>query len=409
MSGSDLSPAEIQLRAMAPYFNAILGKDTPPAATQPKPDPNQVTITLGQQSLSGWLGVRITRGIERFPSDFELIMSELYPSSLSEISIIPGTPCAVYLGSQVVLTGYVDAYEAELSETEHTVRVQGRSTCEDLVDCSALFQTVQLSNQTLGQLATQLVQPFGVTVSLPDGDSATVPQFTIIVTETCYEVIERAARWNAKLVYDGTDGNLVIASVGAVTMASGFTEGVNVQRAQGLFSYAERMTKIAAISQTTGVLTNDTTNPPIVYVAVPLATDPTFPARADGTARYRPLLILAEQDMLAQDQGGLMAYRVQWEMARRIGRSQAITITCDNWRDSAGDLWAINQLAPISLPSCKVQETWIISEVTFLRDADGTRAEVTLMPSEAFEVEPIVLQPFQWQLDQNDPNPNAQS
>jgi prophage tail gpP-like protein len=112
-------------------------------------------------------------------------------------------------------------------------------------------------------------------------------------------------------------------------------------------------------------------------------------------ARYRPLLILAEQDLL---QNELMAQRIQWEMARRVGRSQAITITCDSWRDSGGTLWTPNWLAPIYLPSLKVQDVWLITEVTFLRDEQGTRAEVTLMPPAAFQVEPAVLQPFFYQI-----------
>jgi prophage tail gpP-like protein len=381
------------------YANVVSGACVMSAATV---DPNEVSITIGTQKLSGWLGVRITRGIERFPSDFELVATEHYPTSLVDIDIVPGSPCVVSLGADTVITGYVDTYSPQIAERSHEIRIQGRSKCEDLVDCSAMFQTVQLNNLTLGGLATKLAQPFGVSVSLPDGDSGTVPQFTIVVTETPYEVIERAARWNAKLVYDDPNGNLVIASVGVDSMETGFQEGVNVQRASGMFSRAERMTEIAAISQTTSVLTNDVTVVTLPLVAVPEATDTTFPGRADGLARYRPLLILAEQDLLAQ--GDLMAVRVQWEMARRIGRSQAITITCDSWRDSLGELWAPNKLATVNMPSLKIQDIWLISEVTFSRDDEGTHADVTLMPPAAFIIGPNVLQPYYWQIAQNAPN-----
>ena len=85
-------------------------------------------------------------------------------------------------------------------------------------------------------------------------------------------------------------------------------------------------------------------------------------------------------------------------MNRRVGRSQAVTIVCDSWRDGASNLWTPNWLAPISLPSLKVQATWLISKVTFLRDEQGTRAEVTLMPKEAFSAEPAVLQQYYWQI-----------
>ncbi len=398
---SDLSPAEVQLRALSVQESeAAFGTPNGPpvAAPKPPPDPNTVTITLGTMQLSGWLNVRVTRGIERFPADFDLIATELYPGSLTSIDVIPGTPCVLSLGSDAVLTGYVDTYAPALTKQQHEVHIGGRSTCEDLVDCSCLLQTVQFNNPTLGGLATKLCQPFGVTVSLPDGDTGVLPQFNIIVTETPYEVIERAARAYARLVYDDTGGNLVLASVGDNAMASGFTEGINVQAVTGTFTTQDRMTSIAAITQTTSVLTNDTSTLPLPYVGVPFATDATLPARADGNPRYRPLLILAEPDLLAQN---LIEQRIQWEMARRVGRSQAVTVVCDSWRDSNGTLWTPNWLAPVSLPSAKVQATWLITEVSFLRDEQGTRAEVTLMPPEAFAVEPAVLQQFFWQIGQS--------
>ena len=48
-----------------------------------------------------------------------------------------GLACEVRLGGEVVVTGYIDDYEPDLTETTSTICVEGRSRTGDLVDCSA--------------------------------------------------------------------------------------------------------------------------------------------------------------------------------------------------------------------------------------------------------------------------------
>jgi prophage tail gpP-like protein len=90
-------------------------------------------------------------------------------------------------------------------------------------------------------------------------------------------------------------------------------------------------------------------------------------------------------------------------MARRIGRSQALSLTVDSWRDSAGMLWTPNNLAPIYLPAAKLTPStpWLISEVSYILDLEGgTTADIVMMPPEAFTVAPSDLQLFDWQIGQ---------
>jgi prophage tail gpP-like protein len=363
------------------------------------PAGDDVSIVVGGQAISGWESVRITRGIERCPSDFDLGFTERYPKQSSDIVIVPGSPAQVRIGGDLVVTGYADRYAPAISARQHQVRVSGRSKCEDLVDSSAIFQTYQINNTTIASLAKQLCDPFGIAVSAPNGDSGVIPQFNVVLTETPYEILERVARYAAKLVYDGTDGNLIIADVGTATMASGFVQGVNVEAASATFAMDQRYTSIAPIFFSTSVLTNGVANgqADIPYIPNSSAVDNTWPKRADGKPRYRPLLIISEQAASNLD---FAKNRAAWEMARRIGRSQAVRVTCDSWRDSAGTLWAPNTFASVYLPALKVtpKEKWIIGEVSLVRDDRGQHAELLLMPKEAFVPEPIVLQPAPYQV-----------
>jgi prophage tail gpP-like protein len=80
-------------------------------------------------------------------------------------------------------------------------------------------------------------------------------------------------------------------------------------------------------------------------------------------------------------------------MARRVGRSQIITVVVDSWRDAAGNLWTPNWLIPGTLPGMKLTATsWLITNVTYTRDENGTHAELTLMPPAAMA--PMPEAPF---------------
>ncbi|WP_422449499.1 phage baseplate assembly protein, partial [Thermoanaerobacterium sp. DL9XJH110] len=39
----------------------------------------ELILTVGGRELSGWTEVRVTRGIERCPSDFQIGMTERFP------------------------------------------------------------------------------------------------------------------------------------------------------------------------------------------------------------------------------------------------------------------------------------------------------------------------------------------
>ena len=71
---------------------------------------DEVTLTLGDRIASGWTDIRISRGIERLPSDFQIAMTELYPGEDPVVVAEPGMPCVVKIGDAPVITGYVDRY-----------------------------------------------------------------------------------------------------------------------------------------------------------------------------------------------------------------------------------------------------------------------------------------------------------
>jgi prophage tail gpP-like protein len=371
-------------------------------AVSAAPPSDMVTLIVGGQSLGGWQSIRVTRSLDQVPGNFEIGLTERFPGQAAAVVVNPGDPCTLMLGSDVVIVGYIDRYNPSFSARSHQVRIFGRSKCEDLVDCSispSALNGMTMTTTSLQLLAQELASPYGITVSSLTGNNVPVAAigggpltFSAILTETPYEIIERVARYAGVLAYDGPDGNLILANVGTSTMASGFQQGVNVEAADVSFSMDERFQEYLPVLMSFNMFGSQGQGG-VTYA----------PAFDKGVPRFRQLIVVSEQFAVSQQ---FVQQRIQWEAARRAGRSQAVRLVCDSWRDQAGTLWAPNAFAPINLPALKLtpKKPWIISEMTYHRDDDGTHAELVLMPKEAFTPEPVLLGTgFFWDPDDGPP------
>ena len=368
---------------------------------------DDLLLIAGGRKIFGWESVRVTRGIERCPNDFELTMTERFPGELDFV-LKPGDLCNLYIGDPDldnqyidVLAGYVDRVAMNLSARNHTITVTGRGKCQDLVDCAAQWPSGQFSNQDVLSIATKLAAPYGIDVTGRNLviDSTTrkdvalyagtteargvlklIPKLSLSWGETIFSRIEEMARWSGCLAYEGTDGNLILSRVSIDKTGTGgrFEQGNNIETASVIYSMDQRYSKYVVRMLGTNVL-GDLGNGGDILMEV---TD-------DNVPRPRVHFIITESG----DAGGDVAkLRGIWEMKRRWGRGNQIRITTDTWRRQDGGLWEINTLVEVSLPALKVPNIpwWLITEVAFERNERGTQAHLVLMPPEAFDVEPVL-------------------
>jgi prophage tail gpP-like protein len=356
---------------------------------------DELILTVGTSSISGWQAVRVTRGIERCPSDFEIALTQRTPTG--RIIVKPGDPCFVSLGGDVVITGYVDDHEASLDASQHDVRITGRGKCQDLVDCAAEWKGGQISGATALEIASKLAQPHAIQVAAfaPEQDNLPpIPRINLILGETAFEIIERVCRFRGLLAYETTDGNLLLAQAGTSKAAGGFEEGKNIERVTLSLSMATRFREYRALLQSMDRVGELGGVGNLQYIAYD-----------KGVRPNRKMVIIAEYG----DSGAQVCkQRALWEAARRLGRASHITLTTDTWRDAAGDLWEPNTLVPISVPSLDlVDATWLVTEVTYRRAEDGTHADLTIMPPAAFLPQPVLLIPGIQELAQKPQQPAA--
>lgn len=343
---------------------------------------DELILKVGNRLIQGWDSVRVTRGIERLPSDFDLSLMDYYPGSDDKQLVKRGESCQVMLGNDLVMTGYIDRWNPSISKARHEIRATGRSKCQDLVDCSAEWPNNVISQANALQIAQRLATPYGISVASDVTDMTTVPQFTLNWGESSQEVIDRICRWAALLYFDTPDGNLLLTRVGTRKAASGVELGKNIEYASFTDAMDERFSDYIGVSMSMTPVQEVSPNAGYDAVTLARAKDPEAAAM-----RYRNRIIIVESTMNAH---GLAQNCIDWEMNRRYGRSKQLQVTADSWRDSAGKLWEPNTLIPISIPTFGLHdELWLLSEVTFMRDGNaGTTAGMVLMPPSAFAVQP---------------------
>lgn len=342
---------------------------------------DDLTLLVGGAQLSGWDDVRVTLGIERCPNDFDITMTERFPGELAGARTVVnvGDACDVMIGTDLVIRGYVDRFVPSIGPGQHTIQISGRGRCCDLVDCAAEWPGGQISASSALGVAQKLCDPYGIKATCLTDPGIPIPTMVLNNGETAFEIIERVCRFSALLAYEGADGNLILSRVGTHKAASGFQEGINAENASMTYSADQQFSEYLVVRMSMDVLQDagDAGN------VVETVTNPNI-------KRHRRRVIVAEGGDMGAD---IAKQRAQWECSRRFGRAAQLRLTTDSWRDSVGVLYTPNTLVDIAFPTLKApQRTWLISEVTYRRGESGTACDLVIMPPEAFQPEPILVQ-----------------
>ncbi len=359
-------------------------------------DQVSVIIIRGSKAwqITTWSSVVIRMGVEIMPWTAALSMTTQAPSPLSKVDISEGDSCRLLIGKTLVFTGYVQTVVEDIAPDHHTFEVQLASKSVDLVECAAEFSTFQMNSTNALDIARRVCQFAQIDViSIGGAGDTDILAFAVILSETAYEVIERVSRLAAVIFYDRPDGNICMSAVGTRRAASGFTLGDNIERLQRVRSMAGRYSTVQAIVMGEVTLftspgADNAYDEQMRVLSAPAnakATDP-------GVTRTRNMLVPIETG----DRNGIIAKkRVVWEVNRRYGRAYPITLTCDSWRDKAGNLWLPNTLARVDLGDGNPQDL-LIGELTLRQTVDdGTHADVVLMDPQAYSPEPIINPLFQ--------------
>lgn len=335
-----------------------------------------LTLEVDGRRWKGWKEVRVTRGLDRAASDFEIAVTEKWPGQAEPWPLGPGQPCNVLLDEEPVITGHIDSYEPSFDSAAHGVRIAGRSKTADLVDCAALVKGGQYRNYGIDAIARALCQPFGIEVVMEAAAGKRFADVQIQPGETCFELIERLCRLRALLASDDARGRLVLtrARAGSRPRTEPLEQGVNILAASAALSHAARFSDYHVRGQQAG-----TDN---LFGAA--ASQPAAHVKDAAVKRYRPRLVLAE----AQGGGASFKERAEWERAAAAGKGTAVAVSLAGWRQSTGALWEPGHVAPVRAPWLGLDRDLVILTVEQRLGNEGAYTSLRLVPEEALLPEP---------------------
>jgi len=335
-----------------------------------------IRLAVDGKLYGGWQEVQVSRSIEQAALAFNLTVTERWQGQPQRRIIRPGAACTLTASGDHILTGYVDDVPIDYDTAQHTVKVAGRDKVGDLVDCAAIVDgPFEFNNLSVLEFAARICRSYGVSVSAEVDPGKPFARFAVQPGETAWAAIERACRHRALLPNGDGNGGLVLTRAGKSGRAAGSLElGRNVEGASGTFTYRDRFSLTVLRGQQEG---SDTLDPTAIASPEGRATDSTI-------TRYRPTVIVSEQ----AGNGISLADRAAWEVRVARGRSRTVTYPVAGWRDDGGVLWRPNTVVRVTDDYLDIDFDMLIVATTFNLTTAGTRTELQLALTDAYDLLP---------------------
>lgn len=339
---------------------------------------DDVRLRVNGKDYLGWLEISITAGIERQARDFGLKITRTWPGATDIPRMVrPGDICEVYIGSDKLLTGYVDATPISYDADSVSVGVNGRSKTCDLVDCSADYKNGQWRNAKIERIAKDLAAAYGINVIAQANTGAAIADHQIDTGETAFESINRLLSMRQLLSTDDANGNLVLVNVGSGGKATTVLElGKNILSADSPLDYKDIYSSYTAKGQRSG---ND-------YDEAASNVGISANIAEKTVTRNRNLIIQMSGQINAID----CKQRVTYERVYRAAKALETTFTVQGWRQGDGSLWQPNTLVRVIDSVIGLDVEWLIVEVNYKLDNSGTITTLRVAPKDGFIPSPEV-------------------
>lgn len=360
-----------------------------------KPSDDAFHIYVNGKELHNYTSFAFNRSLEQLPGNFTITMA-LAGTNVPELleACHANYKATFYVAKKLMFTGIIEHVEVNADPSQHGIVIQGRSALRDLFDCSSQINRYRIQYSGISDLASQLCSPFGVKTYMKSGTSAaTSYQSTQLQTmnfnagETPYAILQRAARVYGKILYDSVAGALVIADVASGSSVTTIDTSINqVESTAFSLDISQRMATYEVI----GMPNDPYSSTAQIPAPRGIGTDP----QPDLVGSERTLLIINSLDSPDHQFAQNIA---QWQANRNYGRSMVMTLVMTGFLtdDFNQNLWDVNTLVTVTDRLTGIEGmTMIVAGYTMAQtEHQGSTTTLTLMPREAFSVEPAVINP----------------
>jgi prophage tail gpP-like protein len=343
------------------------------------PESEQAWIKVQNRIFAGWTGVDIGASVESLARTFSFKAASRWPNELHLLRIRPGSRVEVNVGSDRVVTGWVDKLDAGFDRGSHTLTVTGRSLTGDLVDCAATGET-SFRRKDAVRICRTLAAGYEVEIRNDlDNVGEKLRRFDLQDGELVGAALQRLALLRGFLVTDNELGELVLTRAGYekadVALVVGGDRG-NVLSGSASVDVSGRFSEYRVKSLRVG----DDNDFGDVLQSLETAED-----TLDDLGRRRVYELTAE----AGEDKARTRERAEWEAATRYGQSISVSYAVQGWRQrEGGALWRPNMLVDVFDDLAGIRGELLVVDVAFGLNDSGTTTKLTLAPIEGYELLP---------------------
>src|SRR5690554_6930097 len=102
---------------------------------------SDVSLVVRGREFLGWKNVSIQRSLDALCGTFDLSFTDAWNFDGQKWYLVPGDEVRVLIGSDEVLSGYIDRASSHFNASDRIFSVGGRDKTQDLVDCSASVES----------------------------------------------------------------------------------------------------------------------------------------------------------------------------------------------------------------------------------------------------------------------------
>ena len=369
-------------------------------------DQNRVSIRVGGKVYGGWKSLSIQIGMDQMSRIFGLSVTDAFPGNTDFYRLRNGDLVQLYIGDDLVCTGYITKIEVNYNGKNVDVKVTGQSKTIDLIECCPVakygvgakkdenawkgvvigkdgqkkevppsaIQTTSWKNLKTSEIMASLAAPYGIAVhSIGEvGDKLT--NHTVVPGETVKESINRLITKDNLVVMDDEAGDLVIVEPGDAGDCTDALElGKNILSGEAKYDASKLFSRYVVLGQHSG-------------------TDTDFGRSAsedkgivDSEFVTRPRLKVIKD----QGQSGKMTCgkRADFERCYNEAQYKKATYTVQGWRQTSGALWNVNSHVVVLDFVLGLDALMLITKVEFSLSSLGMKTKIEVCPDEGYRRE----------------------
>jgi len=290
-------------------------------------------------------------------------------------------PSQVYLGGLLGLNGILYSVSPEVSTDGRRIELEGWTPTADIVDCNINVATwdqypaakYERNNVTLGQRATELLEPLGLDVVDESGDSEPFDRVTAEPTDTILDHLVGMAGQRGILVSCTNQGELLFTKANTTGKPIGTIEEEDPPYLDMSIKFdgRARFSTYRAIGQ----------SPQTSPKGTPYTIWKTGTAEDYAVTRSRFTAFNADNANM-----GNVEKAAKWRKNKTLADALTIPFPVSGWYAPDGFLYEPNRLITVKSPTLFIPDgfDFLIRAVEYSFEPEGTRSTLYLVPPNVY-------------------------